>query len=935
MLRRRILASAMASVMAIGSIAVVASAEDTAVATANVKTRDDLTSYVKSFDKFRENEIYDYGSLAGEDFLDALEYADNVLADSSATTIDYTVAYSMIESVYTELLKHKYTADQLKDLIKKYQKDYDTNNILNEELGDNRWSPESFSTFEAAFEDAEAVASSSDSRIITDAYEVLEDAHSKLSALTAVTKKDFRTALKAYETALQKEFAYDSWRRGTIKNSGWQFDGKNFAYGLIYNYVASANETINAKYEILDQIKELNTTTQTDIVDAYNDCVLATSVLNGFTADDTNRATKANVKTLMNTYHGRLVYDYNTTAAVDLYAEIVKKVGKTNVHNKIGDNYSYTIDKKKAALASTDSDIWYVTGSGKLNSAELTIKSDKKFYIALDADGFALGVSLNDSKTEAQLLSTANSSTGTAAGKKMYYTTEAGVVKDKDGKVVKTVDAGTLVREEDWGYCIDGTWDSVVNATSGKPVTVEVAMSGFAGATSFKLVNAGTTVDLTTYVDVTADHLDANEKSSSVNNRFGNGYFEAADETENWTALNGVTHVKSATWDDDGVITNSSGDKVRTYVTLDNAFKVAENYLDAKTDDDFAASGIIVAGNDKTLALDTISALDNKTLKGSSQEWTLVYRNLKYALSDKYDSSTCNHTKKDVEALIESAYDLAEKTGDAALFEYNHNLLVDARQAALDWVKAANKIKTYKDNVTSVEVGSDSFIADTVYHTLEGYYNTLNAEYANFKYSFGEIYDYINEVKTMIDDGKLTATDALVKKLADASYYLSTVESLVVADSTAQYGTYSSEYEFNDNDAFTSDRMFQEFNRVFTYADNNPDGYVFQYKANEWLKVKGVKDYSGNPNVNYSHFQLKTAYEDLILEVKAQLEPDVKLGDVNKDGKVDALDAAKILIAIAANETIDVKVGDYNADGAVNALDAAKILQDVAAGVLK
>lgn len=922
MLRRRILASAMASVMAIGSIAAVASAEDTAVATANVKTRDDLASYVKSFDKFRENEIYDYGSLAGEDFLDALEYADNVLADSSATTIDYTVAYSMIESVYTELLKHKYTADQLKDLIKKYQKDYDTNNILNDELGDNRWSPESFSTFEAAFEDAEAVASSSDSRIITDAYEVLEDAHSKLSALTAVTKKDFRTALKAYETALQKEFAYDSWRRGEIKNSGWQFDGMNVAYGLIYNYVASANTTINAKYEILDQIKELNTTTQTDIVDAYNDCVLATKVLNGFTADDTNRATKANVKTLMNTYHGRLVYDYNTTAAVDLYAEIVKKVGKTNIHNKIGDNYSYTIDKKKAALASTDSDIWYITGGSKLNSAELTIKSDKKFYIALDADGFALGVSLNDSKTEAQLLSTANSSTGTAAGKKMYYTTVAGVVKDeKTGKVTKTVDAGTLVREEDWGYCIDGTWDTVVTAAGAK-VSVEPAMSGFAGAASFKLVNAGTTVDLTSYVDVTTANVAANLKPSDLDNHGKNGTVEMAGETDK-------KHVQSATWDDDGIIVNSSGDTVRTYVTLDNAFAVAENYLDAKTDDDYAASGIIVAGNDKTLALDTISALDNKTLKGSSTEWTLVYRNLKYALSDKYDSSTCNHTKKDVEDLIEKAYDLAEKTGDAALFEYNHNLLVDARQAALDWVKAANKIKTYKDNVTSVEVGADSFIADAVYHTLKGYYDTLSTEYENFKYSFGEIYDYINEVKTMIDDGKLTATDALVKKLADASYYLSTVESLTVKFNGG------SEEKLTDNDAFTSDRMFQEFNRVFTFANNDPSGYTFDYKADTKIQVLGVKDYSGNPNVNYSHFQLKTAYEDLKLEVKSQLEPDVKLGDVNKDGKVDALDAAKILIAIAANETIDVKVGDYNADGAVNALDAAKILQDVAAGVLK
>ena len=922
MLRRRILASAMASVMAIGSIAAVASAEDTAVATANVKTRDDLASYVKSFDKFRENEIYDYGSLAGEDFLDALEYADNVLADSSATTIDYTVAYSMIESVYTELLKHKYTADQLKDLIKKYQKDYDTNNILNDELGDNRWSPESFSTFEAAFEDAEAVASSSDSRIITDAYEVLEDAHSKLSALTAVTKKDFRTALKAYETALQKEFAYDSWRRGEIKNSGWQFDGMNVAYGLIYNYVASANTTINAKYEILDQIKELNTTTQTDIVDAYNDCVLATKVLNGFTADDTNRATKANVKTLMNTYHGRLVYDYNTTAAVDLYAEIVKKVGKTNIHNKIGDNYSYTIDKKKAALASTDSDIWYITGGSKLNSAELTIKSDKKFYIALDADGFALGVSLNDSKTEAQLLSTANSSTGTAAGKKMYYTNEAGVVKDqKTGEVIKTVDAGTLVREEDWGYCIDGTWDTVVTAAGAK-VSVEPAMSGFAGAASFKLVNAGTTVDLTSYVDVTTANVAANLKPSDLDNHGKNGTVEMAGETDK-------KHVQSATWDDDGIIVNSSGDTVRTYVTLDNAFAVAENYLDAKTDDDYAASGIIVAGNDKTLALDTISALDNKTLKGSSTEWTLVYRNLKYALSDKYDSSTCNHTKKDVEDLIEKAYDLAEKTGDAALFEYNHNLLVDARQAALDWVKAANKIKTYKDNVTSVEVGADSFIADAVYHTLKGYYDTLSTEYENFKYSFGEIYDYINEVKTMIDDGKLTATDALVKKLADASYYLSTVESLTVKFNGGP------EEKLTDNDAFTSDRMFQEFNRVFTFANNDPSGYTFDYKADTKIQVLGVKDYSGNPNVNYSHFQLKTAYEDLKLEVKSQLEPDVKLGDVNKDGKVDALDAAAILIKIAANETIDVKVGDYNADGAVNALDAAKILQDVAAGVLK
>ena len=73
MLRRRILTSAMASVMAIGSVAVVASAEETAAATTQMKTKADLEAYVKSFDSFRSKEINDYASKSGERFLDALD----------------------------------------------------------------------------------------------------------------------------------------------------------------------------------------------------------------------------------------------------------------------------------------------------------------------------------------------------------------------------------------------------------------------------------------------------------------------------------------------------------------------------------------------------------------------------------------------------------------------------------------------------------------------------------------------------------------------------------------------------------------------------------------------------------------------------------------------------------------------------------------------
>ena len=81
MLRRKILTSAMASVMALTSISAVAFADETATDVKNVKTKADLEAYVKSFDGFRSKELYDYGSISGENFLNALEYADNVLDD--------------------------------------------------------------------------------------------------------------------------------------------------------------------------------------------------------------------------------------------------------------------------------------------------------------------------------------------------------------------------------------------------------------------------------------------------------------------------------------------------------------------------------------------------------------------------------------------------------------------------------------------------------------------------------------------------------------------------------------------------------------------------------------------------------------------------------------------------------------------------------------
>lgn len=836
MLRRRILASAMASVMAIGSVAVVANAETTAAATTQVKSRDDLKAYIDSLDSFRSSKIYDYGSVSGENFLNALEYADNVLDNTKSTVDDYTTAYAMVEAVYNKL--KIYTAEELKALVNSSKSIYETNNINNEDLGDAIYTADSFSAFEEAYENAESVLNSADSRIITDAYEVLYAAKAALSPLDVVTKAQFRAALKAYETALSKEFAYDAWRVGTL-DTGWAYWGyqdQSVAYGTVYEHVASLKTGINDAYGEFDEIKSVNKTTQTNIVDAYKACVAATTVLNGFKADDTNRATKANVKTLLNQYNGRLVYDYKTTDAEKLYEAVVALLGADKVHNRKGDKYSSNIDMKLAGVAA-GADAWYVVESSytvnpngwtwstsvdKKNSAEISIKTDSKFYIELTKDGYATG----------------------------------NVATDKTG----------------FDY--------------------------------YKLINAKSEVDLTDYIKVDAASVDHDTDNHFINNVNDGDSPKGGIVIGQWGAIAGAAQTMN------GSYTNSSNETVDTYADLGKAMELAELYLTGEKKD--------IEGNTLIEDIDTIDAISAGSAKGSSTEWTLVYRYLKYALADKYDASYGTKTKADVSALIDKCYELAELTGDAALFSCNHNILVTARQDAINWVKAANKIKTYKDNVTPADctgtIINGSLIATQVYETLEGKYNQLLNDYNAFKYSFEQIYIEISEVKDAIDNGDLKATDALTAALENTAYYLSVVESIDVDASGASIEL--------DNDAFTSDRQFQGFNRVYTNGDNEYD-----LKLDSSTTVKIPK--SSKNAASLSHANLTAAYEALLAAVKEQTEVKTVVGDVNGDGVVNALDAAAILKAVAAGTAIDAAAGDYNADGVVNALDASAILKAV------
>ena len=110
-----------------------------------------------------------------------------------------------------------------------------------------------------------------------------------------------------------------------------------------------------------------------------------------------------------------------------------------------------------------------------------------------------------------------------------------------------------------------------------------------------------------------------------------------------------------------------------------------------------------------------------------------------------------------------------------------------------------------------------------------------------------------------IDEGELVANDTLKTAMEQTALKLSTVESLDDA-------LYKDGWEANtdvdwtiDNDAYTSDRFFNDYNRVFTSNDN----YELATKTTAGkAKIHKPDDSSAAK----SHKELKEAYEALLAE---------------------------------------------------------------------
>ena len=83
----------------------------------------------------------------------------------------------------------------------------------------------------------------------------------------------------------------------------WGYSARTLAYGALYTHVESANAAINAAYEQMDEIKSLSKTSLTDIVKGCYAAENAVAVMNAWSADDTNRASKSSVTKLLKEFH--------------------------------------------------------------------------------------------------------------------------------------------------------------------------------------------------------------------------------------------------------------------------------------------------------------------------------------------------------------------------------------------------------------------------------------------------------------------------------------------------------------------------------------------------------------------------------------------------------------------------------------------------------
>ncbi len=485
-MKKRIIASTMASVMALsGAASALVAAADVADFNTQAVSKADLKKFMedKEITALVDGGIDNYGSISGENFQKAVDFANAVLDDADATADDATAAYLMVKAAKAAL--KQYTKEELQLLVAECKPKYETNNELNED--DAIYDEDDWTEFVEAYETADDCKESDDILETTDAYEEL-DAKKNPKELTKKTKREIDTARNNYIKALNKEFEFQPWQRGTVSGTKTDYDGLQFAWGTLYAHIASAKDDLMDTYDDFTKFKGRSVTTNTEIVEAVNAMENAAKVLNGFESKFESASTKASVTGLLSKYHGQLVYTYNKTDAAKLITDLQAAAGTA------GADLRYTVD----GVVTENADAPTTANLDEFWNLE---NSSKKKYQPLGGNGKVGGTGADNTANVTKLIGAALE---IESSEKLYY------VLDKKNKLENgkyaIVDTSVVGTGTGNGYFFDDKGDA------------SDWISSQAAGTSYevKTLNAKSTLKISDYLEVTPqDILDVLASSAS------------------------------------------------------------------------------------------------------------------------------------------------------------------------------------------------------------------------------------------------------------------------------------------------------------------------------------------------------------------------------------------------------------------------------------
>lgn len=494
-MKKRIIASGMASVMALSAGASLIASADIADYKTQYVTKAELTKLLADPDityLTEEGHINDYGSTSGARFNKAVDYANAVLADENSSNEEATAAYLMVKAAKDALVFHD--ARELADLIEPKRAMYIAGNYLND-LYEPKYKTDEYNDFEDAFTVADDLLNSDDLLAITDAY---EDFQAKMNPtpMDTVSKTDIESAKKKYDAALALEFKHQPWIRGTVSGTGTgDYSGKGFAWGTLFQHIMNGNANITTQYNYFDKnYKTVSVTSNENIVKAVRAMELATAVLNGFKEATGNTGSQSTLNRLLGQYQGQLVYTYNAAKAESIIAQF-----KADMSYTTGSNYQVMVDGKLKDLdvaitgLTMTTDAATATGDGKERYWNIT-KSASKDYKPINSASAAGAIKLigaelvikNNTTSDIYYVvdTTTKAPNGEGQivmnGSKMFFTTAPDVTGNN--KTVKTLNAGRSLTLSDY---INVTSTNIFDVVSEKISTSDCDADTVTLATKF------------------------------------------------------------------------------------------------------------------------------------------------------------------------------------------------------------------------------------------------------------------------------------------------------------------------------------------------------------------------------------------------------------------------------------------------------------------